>query len=111
MSLRGENIARDRLSPSEYRAYRETGDDASIVIRNAAWHAQVQGIHPTKPLNTMDEKLRIPSRAEEKTNGDIKNDPDTFEPSGEDFAKSRPARECCPAFYTKVIKRRNARLE
>ena len=66
----------------------------------------------TKPLNAMDEKLRIPSKAEErKINRDIKNDPDTFEASDEDFAKSRPASEVLPpVLYEEVIKRRNGRL-
>ena len=51
----------------------------------------------TKRLNAMDEKLRLPSKADErKTNRDIKNDPDTFEASDEDFAKSRPASEVLP---------------
>ena len=40
----------------------------------------------------MDEKLKRPSRAEEKKiNRDIKNDPDIFEASGDDFAKSKAA--------------------
>jgi hypothetical protein len=45
----------------------------------------------------MDEKLRIPSRAEEKKiNRDINNDPDTFEASDEDFTKSKPASKVLP---------------
>ena len=60
----------------------------------------------------MDEKLKRPSRAEEKKiNGDIKNDPDTFEASGDDFAKSKPASKVLPrVLYQEVIKRRNGRL-
>jgi hypothetical protein len=56
----------------------------------------------------MDEKLKRSSGAKEKKiNRDIKNDPDTFEASGEDFAKSKPASRVLPrVLYQEVIKRR-----
>jgi hypothetical protein len=57
----------------------------------------------------MDEKFKRPSRAEEKKiTGTSRMIRDTFEASGDDFAKSEPASKVLPrVLYQEFIKRRN----
>jgi uncharacterized protein (DUF4415 family) len=56
----------------------------------------------------MGEKLKAPSNSEEKKiNKGILSDPDTFEPSDEDFAKAKRAKDVLPTgVYQEIVKRR-----